>query len=162
VAGQETQATRAARAAGIAFTVHAYRHDPAARSYGLEAAEALGQDPARVLKTLVVRLDGAVLAVCCVPVDAGLDLKAVAAAAGAKRAELAEAADAERATGYVVGGISPLGQRRSLPTFVEEAALAHTTVFVSAGRRGLELELAPADLVGLTGGAAAAVARAKA
>jgi len=159
MAGRETQATRAAGAAGIDFTVHEYRHDPSARSYGLEAAEALGLPPARVLKTLVVRLDAGALAVCCVPVDAELDLKAVAAAAGAKRVEMADAAEAERATGYVVGGISPLGQRRRLATFVDSGALDHATVFVSAGRRGLEIELATADLVRLTAGEAAPVAR---
>jgi Cys-tRNA(Pro)/Cys-tRNA(Cys) deacylase len=159
MAGRETPATRAARRAGLSFAVHEYRHDPHARSYGLEAAEALGLEPARVLKTLVVQMDGGALAVCCVPVNAELDLKAVAAAAGAKRAELAEAADAERATGYVVGGISPLGQRRQLATVVDASALEHETLFVSAGRRGLEIELAPADLVRLTGAVTAAVAR---
>jgi Cys-tRNA(Pro)/Cys-tRNA(Cys) deacylase len=159
MAGRETPATRAASAAGIRHAVHEYRHDPAARSYGLEAAEALGLPPARVLKTLVVRLDGDDLAVCCVPVDAELDLKAAAAAAGAKRAELADARDAERATGYVVGGISPLGERRRLATVVHAEALEHETVYVSAGRRGLELELAPADLVRLTDAVTAAIAR---
>jgi Cys-tRNA(Pro)/Cys-tRNA(Cys) deacylase len=139
--------------------VHEYRHDPSARSYGLEAAEALGLPAARVLKTLVVQLDGGALAVCCAPVDAEVDLKAVAAAAGAKRAVLAEAADAERATGYVVGGISPLGQRRQLATIVDASALGNETIFVSAGRRGLEIELAPADLVRLTDAVTAAVAR---
>jgi Cys-tRNA(Pro)/Cys-tRNA(Cys) deacylase len=159
MASRETPATRAARHAGISFAVHEYRHDPSARSYGLEAAEALGLPAARVLKTLVVQLDGGALAVCCAPVDAEVDLKAVAAAAGAKRAVLAEAADAERATGYVVGGISPLGQRRQLATIVDASALGNETIFVSAGRRGLEIELAPADLVRLTDAVTAAVAR---
>lgn len=158
MAGRETPATRAARAAGIAFQVHEYLHDPGHESYGLEAAEALGRDPAGVFKTLVASADGELL-VCCVPVAAQLDLKAVAAAAGARRAELADVTRAERTTGYVAGGISPLGQRRHLRTFVDESALGRETVLVSAGRRGLELELAPADLLRLTGGVAAPISR---
>jgi Cys-tRNA(Pro)/Cys-tRNA(Cys) deacylase len=144
VAGRETPATAAARTAGIAFTVHEYEHDPAAESYGLEAARALGTDPARVFKTLVAEVDGA-LTVCVVPVSAQLDLRSLG-----KRAQLADVTKAERATGYVAGGISPLGQRRALPTLVDASALAFETVHVSAGRRGLEIELAPADLVSLT------------
>jgi Cys-tRNA(Pro)/Cys-tRNA(Cys) deacylase len=144
VAGRETPATAAARKAGIAFTVHEYDHDPAAESYGLEAARALGTDPARVFKTLVADVDGA-LTVCVVPVSAQLDLRSLG-----KRAQLADVTKAERATGYVAGGISPLGQRRALPTLVDASALAFETVHVSAGRRGLEIELAPADLVSLT------------
>jgi Cys-tRNA(Pro)/Cys-tRNA(Cys) deacylase len=158
LAGRETQATRAARAAGIAFRVHEYAHDPAHPAYGIEAAERLGQEPARVFKTLVASADGG-LVVCCVPVDAQLDLKAVADAVGARRAVMAEPKDAERATGYVVGGISPVGQRRRLRTVVDESALGFATVYVSAGRRGLELELSPQDLLGLTGGATATLAR---
>jgi Cys-tRNA(Pro)/Cys-tRNA(Cys) deacylase len=158
MAGRETQATRAARAAGIGFHVHEYEHDPAHPAYGIEAAERLGQEPARVFKTLVASADGE-LVVCCVPVDAQLDLKAVAAAAGARKAAMAEPKDAERATGYVVGGISPLGQRRRLRTVVDESAIAFETVYVSAGRRGLELEVAPGDLLRLTGGKAARLAR---
>jgi Cys-tRNA(Pro)/Cys-tRNA(Cys) deacylase len=149
MAGRETPATRAAKAAGIEHTVHEYAHDPSADSYALEAAEALALDPARVFKTLVVAADGGTdgLTVCIVPSDATLDLRAVG-----KRAAMAPAERAERVTGYVAGGISPLGQRRALPTLVDEAALAlpHATMFVSAGRRGLELELAPDDLVALT------------
>lgn len=147
MAGRETPATRAVRAAGIEHALHEYAHDPAAGSYALEAAEALGLDPARVLKTLVVAADGGAqeLTVCIVPSDATLDLKAVG-----KRAALAPTERAERVTGYVAGGISPLGQRRALPTLLDDSALAHATVFVSAGRRGLELELAPADLAALT------------
>jgi Cys-tRNA(Pro)/Cys-tRNA(Cys) deacylase len=141
----QTPAIAAAKQAGIDFTVHEYEHDPAAASYGLEAAEKVGADPARVFKTLVASLDGA-LAVACVPVESQLDLKAFG-----KRAELADRRRAEAATGYVVGGISPLGQRRRLPTHIDTSALEHSTVFVSAGRRGLEIELAPADLVELTG-----------
>jgi Cys-tRNA(Pro)/Cys-tRNA(Cys) deacylase len=144
MAGRDTPATTAAKRAGIAYTVHEYAHDPKAASYGLEAAEALGLDPARVLKTLVADLDGT-LTVCIVPVANELDLRSLG-----KRARLADTAKAERTTGYVAGGISPLGQRRALPTLVDESALEHDTVFVSAGRRGLEIELAPRDLVTLT------------
>jgi Cys-tRNA(Pro)/Cys-tRNA(Cys) deacylase len=144
MAGRETPATRAARAAGIRFAVHEYRHDPSADSYALEAAQELGLDAARVFKTLVVAVDDA-LHVCIVPSAATLDLRALG-----KRAQLAPTERAERVTGYVAGGISPLGQRRALPTLLDDSALAHETVFVSAGRRGLELELAPADLAALT------------
>jgi Cys-tRNA(Pro)/Cys-tRNA(Cys) deacylase len=147
VAGRETPATRAVRAAGIEHAVHEYVHDPAASSYALEAAETLGIDPARVFKTLVVAAEGGAdgLTVCIVPSGATLDLRAVG-----KRAAMAPTERAERVTGYVAGGISPLGQRRALPTLVDESALQHATVFVSAGRRGLELELAPDDLVSIT------------
>jgi Cys-tRNA(Pro)/Cys-tRNA(Cys) deacylase len=139
-----TPAVVAAERAGIAFTLHEYEHDPKAASYGLEAAEKTGVDAGRVFKTLVVSQGGA-LAVAIVPVAAQLDLRALG-----KRAALAERAAAERATGYVLGGISPLGQRKRLPTLLDESALAFDTIFVSAGRRGLELELAPGDLVRLT------------
>lgn len=124
--------------------MHEYEHDPAAESYALEAASALGLDPARVFKTLVVALrDG--LAVCLIPSEATLDLRALG-----KQAAMAPVDRAERVTGYVAGGISPLGQRRSLPTLIDESALGFETVFVSAGRRGLEMELAPGDLIALT------------
>jgi Cys-tRNA(Pro)/Cys-tRNA(Cys) deacylase len=158
VAGRETQATRAAKAAGIAFSVHEYEHDPKHESYGLEAAAALGQDPARVFKTLVAAADGK-LVVCCVPVAAQLDLKAVAATVGARRAELEDVRAAERATGYVAGGISPLGQKRRLPTVVDATALDFDTIYVSAGRRGLEIELAPGDLLRTTAGTTATLAK---
>ena len=144
--------------AGVAFEVRAYEHDPGAESYGLEAAASLGVDPARVFKTLLVEADGA-LAVGIVPVDTLLDLKAVAAVLGAKKAVMAQPADAERVTGYVVGGISPLGQRRRLPTVLDSSALEHPTVLVSGGRRGLDLELSPRDLLALVEGTAAPVAR---
>jgi len=144
MAGRDTPATTAARKAGVEHRVHEYAHDPSAASYGMEAAEALGLDPARVFKTLVADLDGT-LTVCIVPVAHELDLRSLG-----KRARLADTAKAERTTGYVAGGISPLGQRRALPTLVDETALDHDTVFVSAGRRGLEIELAPGDLVALT------------
>ena len=133
--------------------MHEYEHDPRASSYGLEAVEKLGLDPARVFKTLVADVDGT-LTVAVLPVEAQLDLRALG-----KRARMADASAAERATGYVTGGISPLGQRRALPTVVDESALGHETIHVSAGRRGLELELAPADLVALTGARVAPIAR---
>ncbi|WP_354639605.1 Cys-tRNA(Pro) deacylase [Kitasatospora camelliae] len=156
--GQGTPATVALEAAGVAFTVHAYEHDPAAPSYGGEAAEALGIPAARVFKTLVADVDGK-LTVGVVPVSGQLDLKALAAAVGGKRAAMADPAAAERSSGYVLGGISPLGQRRPLRTVLDDSVLAHPTVFVSAGRRGLEVELAPADLIALTGAATAAIGR---
>lgn len=157
-----TPAVRAAIAAGVPHRVLAYTHDPAAPAYGPEAAALLGLDPRAVFKTLVVELEGArgaALAVALVPVDRQLDLKAAATALGAKRASLADVASAERATGYVVGGISPLGQRRALPTVVDASALALDECYVSAGRRGLELALAPADLLRLTRGTTASIAR---
>jgi Cys-tRNA(Pro)/Cys-tRNA(Cys) deacylase len=145
MAGRETPATRAAKAAGITYTLHEYDHDPRAASYAGEAAEVLGLDPRRVFKTLVVSV-GDDLAVAIVPAADQLDLKAVG-----KRAAMADMARAEKVTGYVAGGISPLGQRKRLPTFLDESAEEHDTVFVSAGRRGLEIELSPADLIALTG-----------
>jgi len=160
VAGRETPATRLARQAGVILTVHEYARgdDGAGAGYGVEAAAALGVDAGRVLKTLVVDLAGT-LAVGVVPVAGQLDLKAVAAALGAKHAQLADPGAAERVTGYVRGGISPLGQRRKLATVIDSSALEHSTVFVSAGRRGLEIEIAPQDLVRLTGAVMAAVGR---
>jgi Cys-tRNA(Pro)/Cys-tRNA(Cys) deacylase len=125
--------------------VHEYTHDPRAESYALEAAAALGLDPAVVFKTLVVDLDGR-LAVCLIPSGDQLDTRALG-----KRAALADAQRAERVTGYVTGGISPVGQRRRLPTLIDASALAHPEIYVSAGRRGLEIALAPADLIALTG-----------
>jgi Cys-tRNA(Pro)/Cys-tRNA(Cys) deacylase len=143
-----TPATAALDRAGVAYTVHTYPHDPGASSYGLEAAAALGLDPATVFKTLVAAADGD-LVVAVVPVTGQLDLKALAAAVGAKRATMADPADAERATGYVVGGISPLGQRRRLRTVIDASARPLPTMYVSAGRRGADLGLAPDDLAGL-------------
>ena len=153
-----TPATVALTRAGVDYTTHPYEHDPAATSYGLEAAEALGLDPEQVFKTLFVDVDGR-LVVGIVPVSQQLDLKAVAAAVGGKRATMAEPAAAERATGYVVGGISPLGQKRAHPTVLDETALAHETVYVSGGRRGLDIGLSPQDLVRLTGATTAPIAR---
>jgi Cys-tRNA(Pro)/Cys-tRNA(Cys) deacylase len=141
-----TPATLALTRASVDFTLHAYDHDPRAASYGLEAAAALAVAPERVLKTLLAQVDGS-LVVGVVPVDGQLDLKALARAVGGSKAVMADPSAAERATGYVVGGISPLGQKRRLRTVLDESALSHPTVFVSAGRRGLDLEIAPADLV---------------
>lgn len=153
-----TPATVALARAGVAFTVRPYDHDPAAESYGLEAAEALGVEPARVFKTLVAHVDDA-LTVAVVPVSGTLDLKALARARGGKRAAMAEVRAAERATGYVAGGISPLGQRTTLPTVVDATAGGFPTIFVSGGRRGVDLELAPADLVQLTSAVVAPIGR---
>jgi Cys-tRNA(Pro)/Cys-tRNA(Cys) deacylase len=144
-----TQATVALRAAGIPFTEHAYTHDPANTNFGLEAATALGLDPDRVFKTLLADVDGR-LVVGIVPVTGKLDLKRLAAAVGGKRAAMADPAVAERRTGYVVGGISPIGQKTVHPTVIDETAELWDTVYVSGGRRGLDLELAPADLVRAT------------
>jgi Cys-tRNA(Pro)/Cys-tRNA(Cys) deacylase len=144
-----TPATVALTSAGVAFTLHEYAHDPRAESYGLEAAQALGVAPERVFKTLLADVDGH-LTVAVVPVSGQLDLKALARAVGGSKAAMADAALAQRSTGYVVGGISPVGQKRRLPAVVDESALTQPTVYVSAGRRGLDLELAPADLVRIT------------
>ncbi|MET7718128.1 Cys-tRNA(Pro) deacylase [Streptomyces sp. NPDC005407] len=154
-----TPATVALTAAGTAFTVHTYDHDPASPSYGEEAAQALGVSPDRVFKTLVADVDGE-LTVAIVPVAGQLDLKALAAAVGAKRATMADPAAAERTTGYVRGGISPLGQRKPLRTVLDASASLHPTICVSAGRRGLEVELAPADLAALTSAVLAPIGRA--
>lgn len=145
-----TPATVALTRAGIAFTVHEYHHDPAAPSFGLEAAAALGVEPDRVFKTLLAEVDGVGLVVGIVPVSGSLDLKSLAAAVGGKRATMAAPALAERRTGYVVGGISPIGQRTPLPTVIDETAQLWDTVFVSGGRRGLDLELAPEHLAAIT------------
>lgn len=158
-----TPATVALTAAGVPFDVHHYSHDPASGlSYGLEAAEALGVDPVTVFKSLVVRVDGlsrhSGLVVALVPVTESLDLKAVAKALGQKRAALAPAADAQRATGYVTGGISPIGQRTTLPTLIDTAAEPLALVYVSGGRRGFDVSLAPGDLAAITAGRFAAIA----
>ncbi|MBY3554287.1 Cys-tRNA(Pro) deacylase [Modestobacter lapidis] len=156
-----TPAVRTLERAGVAFSLHQY--DPAAvgsgaHGHGEVAVLALGADAARVFKTLVARVDGT-LTVAIVPVSGRLDLKALAAAAGGRKAAMAEPEDAERATGYVRGGISPLGQRTALPTVVDDSALGFGTVLVSAGRRGLQVELDPADLVRLTRARTAAITR---
>jgi Cys-tRNA(Pro)/Cys-tRNA(Cys) deacylase len=154
-----TPATVALTTAGVDFTVHSYDHDPAHPSYGEEAAEAMGVSPDRVFKTLVADVDGT-LTVAVVPVAGQLDLKALASAVGGKRATMADPTLAERTTGYVRGGISPLGQRKRLPTVLDESASSHPTICVSAGRRGLEVELAPQDLAKLTEAVLAPVSRA--
>lgn len=144
-----TPAVRALSRAGVAFSEHPYNHDSNHPSYGLEAAEALGVEPSSVFKTLLADVDGS-LVVAVLPVTASMNLKAVAAAVGGKRASLARPADAERATGYVVGGISPLGQRKALPTVVDSSAQSLETMYVSGGRRGFDVGLAPSDLIALT------------
>ena len=160
-----TRAIAELRRSGIAHTVREYdapaataagRHERP--SYGLDAAAALGVDPRRIFKTLVAAVDGS-LAVAIVPVAGELDLKALADALGGRRAEMADPAAAERATGYVVGGISPIGQKRRLPTVLDDSADAYETVMVSGGRRGFDIELRPADLLAATGGTLAPIAR---
>ena len=141
-----TPATVALERAGVTFPVHAYDHDPRSTSYGLEAADALGLDPDRVFKTLLADVDGE-LVVAVVPVSGQLDLKALAAVLGGKRAAMADPAVAERTTGYVVGGISPIGQRKRLRTVVDETAVTRPAVYVSGGRRGVDLGLDPSELV---------------
>lgn len=154
-----TPATRALARAGVDYVAHTYEHDRTTTSYGDEAAVALAVDPHRILKTLLVRLHAGGHAVAIVPVSGSLDLKAVASALGEKRTAMAEPAEAERATGYVRGAISPLGQRKQLPTVLDATAFEHHTVFVSGGRRGFDVELAPDDLARLTDAARAAIGR---
>lgn len=154
-----TPAINTAKQAKVSFKVHEYVHDAKAESYGEEAAEKLGLPLARVFKTLVVSVDGKTLAVAVVPVSGMLDMKHCAAALGGKKCEMADRKDVERATGYVLGGISPLGQKKRLATVIDDTATGFDTVFVSAGRRGLEIELSPADLACLTGAVFAAVSR---
>jgi Cys-tRNA(Pro)/Cys-tRNA(Cys) deacylase len=157
VPGRGTPATALLAKQGVSYTLHPYEHDPRAASYGREAAAALGVDPARLFKTLVATMDGT-LAVGVVPVTGSLDLKALAAALGGKRAAMADPAAAARATGYVTGGISPLGIKSRLRVAVDASATDWPTVYVSAGRRGLQVELAPADLVRLTAATLAPIA----
>ncbi|ONI83683.1 aminoacyl-tRNA deacylase [Saccharothrix sp. ALI-22-I] len=156
MAGRGTPATALLDKQKVAYTLHAYEHDPRHESYGLEAAEALGIAPERVFKTLVADVDGK-LAVGVVPVTGQLDLKALAAAVGGKKAKMADVAGAERATGYVAGGISPLGQKKRLPVVLDASAEGFATIYCSAGRRGLEVEIAPEDLVRLTQGVVAPI-----
>jgi Cys-tRNA(Pro)/Cys-tRNA(Cys) deacylase len=157
--GPSTPATVALDRAGVTYSRHPYEHDPAATSYGLEAAAALGVDPAQVFKTLLVDT-GATLAVGVVPVDGQLDLKAVASALGVKSVTMADPTAAERSTGYVVGGISPVGQKRTLPTVLDDTAYGFGTVYVSGGRRGFDIGLSPADLATVTGALRARIGRA--
>lgn len=151
-----TPATAALAAAGVPFVLHPYAHDPAAASYGTEAADALGIAPEKVFKTLIVEVEGR-LAVGVVPVSGNLDLKAFAAALDAKKASMADPAAAERRTGYVLGGISPLGQRQSSPTVIDSSALQLGSMLVSGGKRGLDIELAPEHLIRLTSAVTAAI-----
>jgi Cys-tRNA(Pro)/Cys-tRNA(Cys) deacylase len=151
-----TPATRALSAAGIAFTVHAYDYDPGAERIGLQAAEALGEPPQRVLKTLMALVDGK--PVCVVlPSDREVAMKKLAAAFGGKAAEMMKPADAERLTGYHVGGISPFGQKRRVPTAIEQAALGEALVYINAGQRGLQVRLDPKAAATILGAVAAAI-----
>ena len=156
-----TPAIKSAKKAQIKFTLHEYSHDPSVASYGEEAAQALGIDPAQVFKTLLVAVNGdnKTLAVGVVPVVGQLDLKAMATALKVKKVAMAEPKDAERATGYIVGGISPIGQKKRLPLVLDQSAEKLSTIFVSAGKRGLEIELAAVDLLQLTGGSLAVIAK---
>ena len=151
-----TPATALLTAEKVTFTLHSYQVSPDAQNYGALVAEALGVDPERLFKTLIAEVDGALI-VAVVPVTGDLDLKALAVAAGGKRGALADRAAAERSSGYVRGGISPLGQRRRLPTVIDDSALAIDEMYVSAGRRGLQVSLASADLIRLTGAATALI-----
>ena len=153
-----TPATVALTAAGVSFSKHTYEHDPTARSFGLEAAQVLGLPPEQVFKTLLVDT-GTALAVAVVPVAGRLDLKAMATALGAKRVTMADPVAAQRSSGYVLGGISPIGQKRALPTVIDESAELFDVVYVSGGRRGLDLGVSPADLVLVTGAVLADIGR---
>ena len=141
-----TRATQALAKAGVAFTVHTYDYDPGADRVGIQAAEALGEDPARVLKTLMAEVDGKPVCVI-VPSDREVSMKKLASAFKGKSANMMKPADAERLTGFVVGGISPFGQKKQVPTAIEEAALAHEAVYMNGGQRGLQVRLAPRDVV---------------
>ena len=152
-----TPAIQLARQSRIQHAIHEYHHDTTAESYGMEAAEKLGLPPEQVFKTLVVKLDGKDLVVAVIPVVSMLSMKLLAKSAGAKKAVMAEQSEVERTTGYVLGGVSPLGQKKRLKTFIDSSASNFETLFVSAGRRGLEIELKPGDLERLTGGSLAAI-----
>ena len=154
-----TPAVQAAQEARISFRLHEYDHDPGADSYGDEAAAKLGVDPDRVFKTLVAASDDGRLAVAVLPVSAQLDLKRFAKVLGAKKAAMADKQQVERVTGYVLGGVSPLGQKKRLRTVIDDSAGRHDTLYVSAGRRGLQMELAPRDLAELTGAGFEAIGR---
>ncbi|QJB57748.1 Cys-tRNA(Pro) deacylase [Pseudodesulfovibrio sp. zrk46] len=153
-----TPAIKKAKQAKISYSVHEYNHDPSAKSYGLEAAEKLKLDPKQVFKTLVTSA-GKDLIVAVIPVDQSLDLKLLAKAIGSKKTAMADITQVERVTGYVMGGISPLGQKKLLPTIIEESALRFDTIYVSAGRRGLDIELSPSDLAKLTKGKLSHISR---
>jgi Cys-tRNA(Pro)/Cys-tRNA(Cys) deacylase len=159
MSGRVTQAVRAMEQAGLGFKLLEYDYDPDADAIGLQAAEALGRNPATVFKTLIVVLDGGELICAVIPSDTRLDPKAIAAAAGAKKAELADPKKAERSTGYVVGGISPLGQRKRLRTFLDASAPALDEIVVNGGRRGLQMVLKPVDLIRATAASVVALQR---
>lgn len=154
-----TPAIKSAQRAKISFEIHKYDHDPAVESYGLEAAEKLSVAPEAVFKTLVVSLEGKQLAVAILPVTSQLDLKQFARAAGAKKAAMADPKTVERTTGYILGGVSPLGQKKRLPTVIDDSAAGLTTMYVSGGRRGLDIELAPDDLRQLTAASFAPISK---
>jgi Cys-tRNA(Pro)/Cys-tRNA(Cys) deacylase len=147
-----TPGINAAKKAKINHKIHQYKHNPLTEGYGLEAAQKLGISEEKVFKTLVVALDNKALVVAVIPVSSMLSMKLIAKAAGAKKAVMAAEHDVERSTGYVLGGVSPLGQKKHLKTFVDCSAQDHATIYVSAGRRGLEIELSPSDLVNLVKG----------
>ena len=149
-----TPAIASVKQSGIPFVIHQFRHDPKKQSYALEAAEKLGRDRQQIYKTLIVQFDGGELAVAMLPAALTLSLKVLAKAAEVRKAAMAPAVLAEKTTGYIVGGISPFGQKKRLRAFIHEAALEQSGILVSAGRRGLEIELAPADLLRLTGAVA--------
>jgi Cys-tRNA(Pro)/Cys-tRNA(Cys) deacylase len=155
-----TRATQRLTMLGIPYSLHRYHHDQRAGSYGSEAAAALGVPPEQVFKTLIVSVDGQLTA-AVVPVICQLNLKALADAVGGKKAEMAQTAAAERATGYVAGGISPIAQRKNLPVVIDSSALELAAVFCSAGQRGLQVELAPDDLILATGATVAPIAKAR-
>ena len=152
-----TPAIKLAEKRGIAFTVKSYEHDPKCSSYGLEAAEKLSIDPVQIFKTLVVKLDTGKLAVGIVPVTGSLNLKNMAKALGAKKAAMAPANEVQRSTGYVLGGVSPLGQKKRLPTVLDASAADFAEIHFSAGKRGLEIAMAPQDLLDLTAGHLASI-----
>ncbi|MEX2326562.1 MAG: Cys-tRNA(Pro) deacylase [Pseudomonadales bacterium] len=152
-----TPAVEVIRAAEVPHTIHAYEHSSDAASYGMEAVEKLGVPESRVFKTLVAKLDGKDLVVAVLPVSATLRMKSLARVAGGKKAEMAQPDEVERVTGYVLGGVSPLGQKKVLPTLLDESATHYETIYVSAGKRGLEIELAASTLQGLTGASIAAI-----
>lgn len=146
-----TPAIKALDKKGIEYNLHQYEHDPDCQTYGDEAARKLGLDPGRVFKTLIAEQDGAILTVSVIPVSKKLDLKALAKKAGAKKAKMADKRDVERATGYLVGGVSPIGQKKRLATVIDESAQQFNTIFISGGKRGLDIELCPRELALLTG-----------
>jgi Cys-tRNA(Pro)/Cys-tRNA(Cys) deacylase len=151
-----TRATKALADAGVAFTVHNYDYDPDAEHIGLQAAAAMGEEPQRVLKTLMTKVDGKPICVI-VPSDREVSMKKLAAAVGGKSAEMMKPADAERMSGFKVGGISPFGQMRKVPTVIEAEALAHDLVYVNGGQRGLQVRLKPQELVSSFGFTVAAM-----